>query len=128
RNNTNFVTELLMQYGKQKNKDQQPRKNNDRVFWDNKLSLKVSNHWSLFTSLTFESQFDMGLTYGSDGTVTDTISNFMAPGYLTESLGIEYTPDNTFSLRIGTGTGRQPFILDEPLVPRNGATRFGVEP
>jgi len=127
RNNTNFVTELNMQYGKQKNKDQLPRKNNDRIFWDNKLSLKVSKYWSLYTSLTFESQFDLGFTYGSDGRITDTISNFMAPGYLTESLGIEYKPDNTFSLRIGTGTARQTFILDERLVPRNGATRFGVE-
>lgn len=127
RNNTNFVTEFMLQYGKQKNKDQQPRKNNDRIFWDNKLSLKVSNHWSLFTSLTFESQFDMGLKYGADNEITDTVSNFMAPGYLTESLGIEYKPDKTFSLRIGTGTARQTFILDERLVPRDGATRFGVE-
>src|SRR5690606_35720815 len=104
-----------------------PRKNNDRMFWDNKLSLKVSKSWSLFTSLTFESQFDLGLTYGADGEITDTISNFMAPGYLTESLGIEYKPDNTFSVRFGTGTARQTFILDDRLIPRNGATRFGVE-
>lgn len=127
RDNTNFVTELMLQYGKQKNKDQQPRKNNDRMFWDNKLSLKVSNNWSLFMSLTFESQFDMGLKYGNDNEITDTVSNFMAPGYLTESLGVEYKPDNTFSLRIGTGTARQTFILDDRLVPRNGETRFGVE-
>lgn len=127
RKNTNFVTELMLQYGKQKNKDQLPRKNNDRMFWDNKLSLKVSKSWSLFTSLTFESQFDLGLTYGADGEITDTISNFMAPGYLTESLGIEYKPDNTFSVRFGTGTARQTFILDDRLIPRNGATRFGVE-
>src|SRR5690606_17240886 len=64
RNNTNFVTELALQYGKQKNRDQLPRKNNDRIFWDNKLSLKVSQNWSLFTSLTYESQFDIGNSYG----------------------------------------------------------------
>jgi len=133
RNNTNFVTELALQYGKQKNKDQLPRKNNDRIFWDNKLSLKVSQHWSLFTSLTYESQFDIGNSYGrgSDGrdSVTGIISNFMAPGYLTESLGIEYRPDNTFSLRIGTGTARQTFIMDDRLLPTaETGPRFGVEP
>src|SRR5690606_15613911 len=37
RDNTNFVTELMLQYGRQKNKNQQPRKNNDRIFWDNKF-------------------------------------------------------------------------------------------
>src|SRR5690606_2443991 len=112
RDNTNFVTELMLHCGKLKNKDQQPRKTNDRMFWDNKLSLNVSNNWSLFMSLTFESQFDMGLKYGNDNEITDTVPNFMAPGYLTESLGLEYKPDNTFSLRIGTGTARQTFILD----------------
>src|SRR5690606_26238787 len=46
KNNTNFVTELVLQYGKIKNKDQSARKSNDRLFWDNKLSLKVSKNWS----------------------------------------------------------------------------------
>lgn len=133
RNNTNFVTELALQYGKQKNRDQLPRKNNDRIFWDNKLSLKVSQRWSLFTSLTYDSQFDVGNSYGKsvDGrdSITGIISNFMAPGYLTESLGIEYKPDNTFSLRIGTGTARQTFIMDDRLLPtEETGPRFGVEP
>ncbi|GGC38141.1 hypothetical protein GCM10011386_32790 [Parapedobacter defluvii] len=134
RNNTNFVTELNLQYGKQKNKEQLPRKNNDRIFWDNKLSLKVANHWSLFTSLTFESQFDIGWNYGVNEVTgreeTTTVkSNFMAPGYLAESLGIEYKPDNTFSLRIGTGTARQTFVSDDNVVPTAGdGSRYGVEP
>lgn len=133
RDNTNFVTELMLQYGKQKNKDQLPRKNNDRIFWDNKLSVKVSKHWSLFTSLTFESQFDIGNSYGKDSdgrdSITGIITNFMAPGYLTESFGLEYKPDNTFSLRLGTGTARQTFILDDRLLPtEETGPRFGVEP
>ncbi len=133
RNNTNFVTELMLQYGKVKNKDQLPRKNNDRIFWDNKFSVKMSRSWSIFTSLTFESQFDIGNSYGRDSLgqeiITGIISNFMAPGYLTESLGIEYKPDNTFSLRIGTGTARQTFILDDRLLPTTQTgPRFGVEP
>ena len=133
RNNTNFVSELMLQYGKMKNKDQLPRKNNDRIFWDNKFSVKMSRSWSIFTSLTFESQFDIGNSYGrtADGrdSITGIISNFMAPGYLTQSLGVEYKPDNTFSLRLGTGTARQTFILDDRLVPTVATgPRFGVEP
>lgn len=132
KNNTNFVTELVLQYGKIKNKDQSARKSNDRLFWDNKLSLKVSKNWSLFTSLTFESQFDNGFKYdkkadGSDSLIL--ISNFMAPGYLTESFGIEYKRDKTFSLRIGTGTARQTFISDRRLAPTEATgPRFGVTP
>src|SRR5690606_2340037 len=135
RNNTNFVTELNLQYGKQKNRDQLPRKNNDRIFWDNKLSVKISPRWSIYTSLTFESQFDLGPSYGKDAEGNEyirpdtLISAFMAPGYLTESLGIEYKPDNTFSLRIGTGTARQTFVSNDLVIPTAAdASRYGVEP
>lgn len=131
KNNTNFVTELRLQYGKVKNKGQLAKKSQDRIFWDNKLSLSISKSWSLFTSVTFESQFDAGLRYKTvDGIeMVDTIqSSFMAPGYLTESFGLEYKPDKTFSLRIGTGAARQTFLLDERLIPREGERpRFGIE-
>lgn len=131
KNNTSFVTELGLHYGIIKNRGQSSRKSNDRLFWDNKLSVKISKSWSLYTSMTFESQFDMGLKYDQvDGRDSTTlISNFMAPGYLTESLGLEYKRDKTFSLRLGTGTARQTFILDNRLVPtEETGPRFGVAP
>ncbi len=130
-NNTTFTTQLNLQYGKQKNKDQLPRKNNDRIFWDNVLSWRVSPKWSLYTSVRFESQFDVGYSYRRvDGNeqIDTIISNFMAPGRLTENLGIEYKPDNTFSVRFGTGAAMQTFVLDDRLVTRPGEPlRFGVE-
>lgn len=132
KNNTSFITELVLQYGKIKNKDQSARKSNDRLFWDNKLSVKISKNWSLYTSLTFESQFDDGFKYhkASDGSDSLTlISSFMAPGYITESVGLEYKRDKTFSLRLGTGTARQTLILDKRLQPTDATgPRFGVQP
>lgn len=131
RNNTSFTTQINLQYGKQKNKEQLPRKNNDRIFWDNILSFKVSKNWSVYTSVRFESQFDAGYSYRTvDGNeqIDTIISNFMAPGRITENLGIEYKPDNTFSLRFGTGAAMQTFVLDDRLVTREGEPlRFGVE-
>lgn len=132
KNTTNFVSELDLKYGRIKNKDQSARKSTDRIFWDNKLSLKISRSWSLFTSITFESQFDQGFKYEKtkDGTQADSlilISNFMAPGYLTQSLGLEFKRDKTFSLRLGTGTARQTFIADKRLVPtEETGPRWGV--
>lgn len=126
-----FVTELDLKYGKVKNKDQLARKSNDRIFWDNKAAFKLSKNWSLFASLTLETQFDGGYEYGRDDLGQDVrkalISNFMAPGYLTESFGLEYKPDKTFSLRFGTGTARQTFILDDRLID-DEKSRFGVDP
>lgn len=126
----NFVSELLLQYGKQKNKDQLERKTSDRIFWDNKVGLKLSRSWNFFGSLNFESQFDRGYSYSKDTDgreVRTLLSRFMAPGYLTESVGFEYKPVKYFFVRIGTGTARQTFVLDTSMY-RTNPKNFGVEP
>ncbi|WP_374166232.1 DUF3078 domain-containing protein [Arcticibacter sp. MXS-1] len=124
----NYVSEVILQYGKIKNKGQLQRKSSDRIYWDNKLGLKLSPSWNFFGSLNFESQFDRGFSYKTVNGVEEatTISRFMSPGYLTESLGFEYKPNKFFWLRIGTGTARQTFVLDRDLYkafPKN----YGVD-
>ncbi|MGZ3756615.1 MAG: DUF3078 domain-containing protein [Mucilaginibacter sp.] len=122
-----YTTELNLLYGISKNKGQGARKTNDRIFFDNKVASQVSKHWSFFGSLTFESQFDKGFQYGSAGTPNLLISNFMAPGYLTESLGMEYKPTKYFDLRFGTGTARQTFVVDTTIY-HNIPGNYGVTP
>lgn len=109
-----YLGELNLIYGVTKNKGQGSRKTQDRIFFDNKLATQMSKSWFFFGSLTFESQFDNGYNYNGDGTLT-RISKFMAPGYLTESVGFEYKPSGAFDLRLGTGTARQTFVLDTTL-------------
>ncbi|MCO5936777.1 DUF3078 domain-containing protein [Mucilaginibacter sp. RB4R14] len=109
-----YTSELNLLYGKSKNKGQSSRKSNDRIFFDNKIATQMSKHWFFFGSLTFESQFDTGYQYDGAGVNPPIlISNFMAPGYLTESIGFEYKPTSYFDLRLGTGTARQTFVLDD---------------
>jgi hypothetical protein len=125
----NFVSEVILQYGKLKNRGQLARKSNDRIFWDNKVAIKLSHSWYFFGSLNFESQFDNGYSFGKDAQgqeIRTLLSRFMAPGYLTESLGFEYKPNKTFYLRIGTGTARQTFVLDTTLYKTN-PKNFGVD-
>lgn len=115
KNSYSYVSELVLQYGKIKNKDQLQKKTNDRIFWDNKASFQLSKSWFFFGSISFESQFDKGFRYSRDNNGDEQqtlISKFMAPGYLTESIGFEYKPVKYFSTRIGTGTARQTFVLD----------------
>lgn len=109
-----YISELVLQYGKIKNKDQLQKKNNDRIFWDNKVALQLSKNWYFFGSVTFESQFDKGFSYSTENgeEVQWLISKFMSPGYLTESIGFEYKPSKYFSTRFGTGTAKQTFVLD----------------
>jgi hypothetical protein len=121
-----YSTELNLLYGKSKNKGQSSRKTNDRIFLDNKVATQLSKKWFFFGSLSFESQFDKGYQYTNEAGVTldppILISNFMAPGYLTESVGFEYKPAPYFDLRLGTGTARQTFVLDD-----NVKGNYGVD-
>ncbi len=106
-----YTTELNLVYGTSEVKGQGVRKTNDRIFFDNKLATQLSKKWLFFGSLTFESQFANGYNYPDSG-AAQKISGFMAPGYLTESVGFEYKPSKFFDLRLGTGTARQTFVLD----------------
>jgi len=138
----NFTSEIDLRYGKQQvwdNKKEEKRKflakkNNDRIFFDNKLAYKFTDRWAVYFALTIESQFDVGYKYDIDKEtreeiIVDTISAFMAPGYFTESLGLEYKPDNTFSLRLGTGTARQTLLADSRIAPKeNEKEVYGVQP
>lgn len=123
-----YVSEVILQYGKVKNKDQLQKKTTDRIFWDNKAAIQLAKNWYFFGSINFESQFDAGYAYSKDSKgkeIEKLISNFMAPGYITESLGFEYKPNKFFSTRIGTGTARQTFVLDTTLYKTN-PKNFGV--
>ncbi|RZK41536.1 MAG: DUF3078 domain-containing protein [Pedobacter sp.] len=123
-----YTSELILQYGKIKNKNQLQKKTNDRIYWDNKAAVQLAKNWYFFGSINFESQFDHGFSYSRDAQgneVERLLSKFMAPGYLTESVGFEYKPNKIFSTRIGTGTARQTFVLDTALY-RTNPNNFGV--
>jgi hypothetical protein len=124
-----YVSELILQYGKVKNKSQLQKKTTDRIYWDNKAAIQMSKNWYFFGSVNFESQFDKGFSYPKDAQGNERenlLSKFMSPGYLTESIGFEYKPSKFFSTRIGTGTARQTFVLDTNLYKTN-ANNFGVK-
>ncbi|WP_245770826.1 DUF3078 domain-containing protein [Mucilaginibacter polytrichastri] len=124
-----YTSELILLYGKSKNKGQTARKTNDRIFFDNKIATQLSKKWYFFGSLDFESQFDRGFQYDDvNNTAPLLISNFMSPGYVTESMGFEYKPNKVWDIRLGTGTARQTFVLDKTIalhVPTNYGVPIG---
>jgi hypothetical protein len=123
-----YTSELNLLYGKSKNKGQSARKSNDRIFFDNKWATQLSTHWFFFGSLSFESQFDKGYQYDDTNVNPPVlISNFMSPGYLTESVGFEFKPTSYFDLRFGTGTARQTFVLDKNLYRNGLPSNYGVD-
>jgi len=120
-----YATELKLIYGTATTKGQGTRKTNDEIFFDNKVATQISKKWSFFGSVTFQSQFTNGYNYPDSG-AKQKISGFMAPGYLTESVGLEYKPAKFFDLRLGTGTAKQTFVLDTTLY-HNESDNYGVK-
>jgi hypothetical protein len=111
-------------YGVVKNKGEDGRKSNDVLFMDTKVGYKINDKWNYFFGMNFLSQFAPG--YNFTDTERTLISKFANPAYLTTALGLEYKPNDEFSLRISPFSPRWTFVSDTELylnVPEN----YGVE-
>lgn len=102
------------------------RKSQDIIDFSSKVDYKFAKMWRVFGQVNFLSQFDAGYEYtGVDDVGRDIrakISGPMSPGYLTESVGIEFKPVPWFYVNVGLLSLRQTFVLDTTLhnqVPAN---------
>jgi hypothetical protein len=96
-------------------------KNDDKIDFSSKYGRYLAKHWNYSALLSFKTQFYEGKKSMDD---TVKISNFMAPAYLTLSIGFDYRPIDNFSLFISPVSARLTFVLDEEL-SNQGA--FGVD-
>lgn len=122
-----WMNDLQLQYGFQQNKGQTQRKTQDLVFIDSKFGYEISPKLNAFGAVNFVSQFAPGLNYSKDplgNEIATVISRWMAPGYLTQSFGIQYKPVDYFMVRLGALAARQTFVTD-PVLSAAGA--FGVD-
>jgi len=87
--------EIDMLYGMVNNAGQGFRKTLDRLYLDTKLGKDLNPKWGMFAAMNFLSQFGPGYKYETDANGVERgtlISSFLAPGFLTTSLGFEYHP------------------------------------
>ncbi len=122
------ILELL--YGVVKNQNlKNARKTQDRIFIDSKLGYDFSKNWDIYLSLNFLTQFGKGYRYDDDDN-RFLISKFMAPGFLTASLGFEYKPNDYFWLRLSPFSPRITYVRDTRLYLNEAGVppkNYGVE-
>ena len=122
--------DLQSQYGILKNQDQSARKSFDRLFFDSKYGYELSKNWSLVGNVNFQTQFAPGYSFETDQDgkeIRKKISSFMAPGYLTEAIGLQYNPAPYFYVTFSPGALRQTFVVDTTLyVNTPGESNYGV--
>lgn len=98
------------------------RKNEDKIELNAKYGKKARGNFYYAGMLNFRTQFAEGFNFPNDTTV---ISRFLAPGFLSLALGLDYKPNDWFSMFISPATGRATFVMDQNLA---NLGQFGVTP
>ena len=110
--NTTWDNILDLGYGLSKIEDIPIQKNEDIIDLQSKLGILAVNKWYYSGLLNFKSQFATGY---KDKNNTEVISNFFAPAYLFVAVGMDYKPNDKFSLMISPVTGKVTFVSIESL-------------
>lgn len=122
KDNLIWENSLDMGYGLLKEQDNEVIKSNDKIDLNSKFGVKKTEKLYLSTLFNFKTQYAPGYKYPN---TTDAISRFMAPAYMTLSVGIDYKPNKLWSFVVSPLTGKMTIVSDTDL---SEAGAFGVDP
>lgn len=113
---------LDMGYGLlRQNKSDGYMKIDDKIDFVSKYGRKAYKHWYYSALFSFKTQMAAGYKYPNDSV---KISDRLAPAYLMTALGLDYKPNNYFSMFVAPITGKITIVKDQTLA-NQGA--YGVE-
>lgn len=111
-----------LKYGQANIKGQGVRKTDDVLSLRNRFTYTFEEGGSVsaYGMAALETQFDRGYEYDAGPAGQDSlISNFFAPAYLTEGVGIAYNPSEFFMFQAGFAL-KQTFVMEDELAPVYG--------
>lgn len=115
---------LVTDFGQTYTSTNKWQKSLDKLNLTSKVGYGISKHWYGAVLADFLTQFDKGYASATDkANGIAPISKFMAPGYLTTSIGFDYKPKDNFSLFLSPATGKFTFVTDQAL---SDAGAYGV--
>ncbi len=116
--------DLVLGFGLISQGKEPTRKSDDQIELSSKFGYRASKNWFYSAMLHFKTQFAEGFNE-DDPENRIKISNFMSPGYLSLALGMDYKPNEKFSLLLSPVSGKMTFVLDDEL---SEAGSYGLEP
>ncbi len=122
KNNFKFENYFTTLYGMQLYRYSKSRKSEDKIKLISSVAHKFKESWFYNAQLDFKSQYSKGYKYPNDSV---PVSDWLAPGYLTLSLGIENKSINGLSIFVSPMAGKLIFVMNQDLA-NEGA--FGVKP
>jgi len=123
KNKTSWESWVHYRFGFMKNGSEEMRKNEDRFELNSKLGQKAFKHWYYTAQFNALTQLFNSYEYPKD-TPRELVANFMSPGYFTLSLGLDFKPNNNFSLFLSPIAGKWNFVRDTAKID---PARYGVE-
>jgi hypothetical protein len=99
------------------------RKNDDRFDLLSKYGHAITSKWDLAALFNFRTQLANGYTYTPGGKTFS--SSFLSPAYVIVSLGLDYKPNENFSVFISPVTARWLIVTDDSLSAKG---LYGVTP
>jgi len=121
KNNFKFESYLNTAYGMQLYRYSNSRKTEDKLNFNSSVAHQFANNWFYNTQLDFKSQYSKGYKYPNDSV---SVSNWMAPGYITLSLGIENKSLEGLSLFMSPLAGKLIVVNDQNLANEG---KYGVK-
>lgn len=119
-----WTNSLSLAYGLQKIEDQDFRKTDDKIEFVSEYKTKAFDAWDYVGNFTFRSQIDKGFKHTSD-TTRNLISEFLAPGYFTFSIGLNRQIGKVFNVSISPVAGKITVVGNDSLASIGA---FGVDP
>ncbi|MFT6970031.1 MAG: hypothetical protein ACJAXX_000595 [Roseivirga sp.] len=100
--------------------DQGFRKTDDAIILISQYKRNINDNLGYGVSGVFRTQLLEGNTFAADPTntgdfIASKISNFMAPGYLSINLGLEYSKGGIFNISFAPAAGKFTFVMDDDL-------------
>ena len=115
-----FDSDIEYRLGYLKLGDKPLQKNDDRLEINAKYGRTAFNNWYYSALVNFKTQFLKGYEYPND---LVAISQFMAPGYLVFSLGLDYKPSNKLTILVSPLTSKFTIMADTTNFDQ---TRYGL--
>ena len=109
-------------YGITQSKTTGLEKNDDKIEFQSRFGYQAFKKWYYSVESDFRTQIANGYAYPDK---VHPISAFMAPGYLTISLGLDYKPNKNFSLFLSPMTSKTTYIRDTMLI---SPLKYGFPP
>ena len=129
KNKNNWDNSLDIGYGvlKQGEGDSEFRKSDDELNLLTKYTHDLSKNFNFSGFIDLKTAMTKGYSYSEDedGNEQQTlIADFMSPGYLISSIGVDYSPTEKIAITLSPLTGKTTFMLNEELSAQG---RYGVD-